>query len=288
MEGFINFDAFNFNSYINIIHNKFITEELFLLPLYKKISDIPISISESLPIGEIRLELYCYECRKKRIYTFAIMGTEDFFRENGQLRSNEAPKADLSMMNSNDFFYFIAKADCGHKLIILFKIIDRKTIMKVGQFPSIYDMNETINNKPFMKELGEEYSKYYKTACSLNSFDSNIGAMTYLRRIFEKILLECFNENKCEITMEEKEFFKLRMEEKLAILKKFLPKIIFNDGYNTVYSKVSNGIHNLSEGECEKLFIPLKMAIEEILIEKIELKNKEARQIDLGKKLRNI
>lgn len=133
-----------------------------------------------------------------------------------------------------------------------------------------------INNKPFIRELGTEYSSYYKTA--LNSFNSNIGVMTYLRRIFEKLLLDCFNENESKIDVTKEEFIKLRMEEKLNKLKDFLPKIIFESGYNKIYTKISDGIHNLSEEECEILFIPLRMAIEEILIEKIELKDKVLRQ----------
>ena len=160
--------------------------------------------------------------------------------------------------------------------------------MKVGQSPSIYDMNEEINNKSFLKELGEEYASYYKTACSLNSFNSNIGAMTYLRRIFEKLLLDCFEQNKGELEMTKEDFTKFRMEDKLDKLKKFLPQIIFENGYNQVYSKVSDGIHNLSEDECNDLFIPLRMAIEEILIEKMELKEKKIRQEKLGKQLQNI
>ena len=51
---------------------------------------------------------------------------------------------------------------------------------------------------------------------------------------------------------------------------------------------VRDGIHNLSEDECNDLFIPLRMAIEEILIEKMELKEKKIRQEKLGKQLQNI
>ncbi len=89
-----------------------------------------------------------------------------------------------------------------------------------------------------------------------------------------------------DITKED--FMKLRMEDKLNELRNFLPKIIFANGYNQVYSKVSNGIHNLSEDECNNLFIPLRMAIEEILIEKLELRERKIRQDNLGKKLQNI
>lgn len=292
MNGFINFNNFNFNAKINTGEkNTFITEEMILTPLYKKINYPMKSIAEILPIDNLTLELYCNKCGKRRIYTFASIGTEYFFQERSPGSITGTYHGGLKfkkMMEENKYFYFIAKADCGHDLIVVFKIIDDNTIMKIGQSPSIYDMNEEINNKPFLKELGEEHASFYKTACSLNSFNSNIGAMTYLRRIFEKLLLDCFNENVDKIDIEKETFLKLRMEDKLEKLKNFLPDIIFADGYNKIYSKISDGIHNLSEDECETLFIPLRMAIEEILVEKLELKAKKIRQEKLGKQLQNI
>ena len=288
MDGFINFNTFDFNNGLDGKHNEFITEELLLTPLYKKIKDMPKSILASFPIDNKKIELYCNECKKRRIYTFATIGMNYYNIEKKLPFSNNTSIGYSRIISDNEYFYFIAKADCGHNLIILFKIIDENTIMKVGQSPSIYDMNEEINNKSFLKELGEEYASYYKTACSLNSFNSNIGAMTYLRRIFEKLLLDCFEQNQDELEITKNDFKRLKMEDKLDKLKEFLPSIIFDNGYNQVYSKVSNGIHNLSEDECSQLFIPLRMAIEEILIEKLELKEKKDRQEKLGKELQKI
>ena len=291
MDGFINFDKFDFNNGFGKEYNKFITEELILMPLYKRIKNVPKSILTTFPVDNTKIELYCNECKKRRIFTFASTGL-DYYNIEKNLAYTTAisgitPGYEM-VIKENEYFYFIAKADCGHNLIILFKIIDENTIMKVGQSPSIYDMNEEINNKTFLKELGEEYSSYYKTACSLNSFNSNIGAMTYLRIIFEKILLDSFIDNQSNIEIEQEEFLKLRMDEKLSKLKSFLPSIIFENGYNILYTKVSDGIHNLSEEECEQLFAPLRMAIEEVLIEKIELKNRKIRQKNLGKQLQKI
>ncbi len=288
MNGLINFDKFDFTNGLDGKYNEFITEKLILTPLYKKIKDMPKSILTSFPIDNTKIELYCDECKKRRIYTFATTGINYYYLESSPNFFNNTSVLYSKLMNENEYFYFIAKADCGHNLIILFKIIDENTIMKVGQSPSIYDMNEEINNKSFLKELGKEYASYYKKACSLNSFNSNIGAMTYLRRIFEKLLLDCFEQNQDELEITKDDFKRLKMEDKLNKLKEFLPSIIFDNGYNQVYSKVSNGIHNLSEDECGQLFIPLRMAIEEILIEKLELKEKKDRQEKLGKELQKI
>lgn len=107
-----------------------------------------------------------------------------------------------------DYFTFRAVADCGHKLIMCFWKIDENTIMKIGQNPSIYDMDENINNKKFLNLLDEEDKNYYKKACSLYSFDTCIGAMVYLRRIFEKLLIDTFNMNKEKMNIREDEFKK--------------------------------------------------------------------------------
>ena len=44
-------------------------------------------------------------------------------------------------------------------MIVLFKVIDKETIMKIGQYPSIYDLNEKINNKEFIKSIYKRCKK---------------------------------------------------------------------------------------------------------------------------------
>lgn len=293
MTGFINFKEFyNNNNKISAKANTFLNEELFLYPLYKKINIEGLELTDIFPIADTKVELYCHKCKKRRIFDFLLTGDSYFFKENAPISSGAFNPNTLKkfggMLEENKYFYFIAKSDCGHNLIILFEIIDENNIMKIGQSPSIYDMNESINNKAFLKELGEEYAYYYKTACSLNSFNSNIGAMTYLRRIFEKLLIDCFNENQDILNMNKQSFMILKMDQKVETLKQFLPSLMFDNGFNSIYSKISDGIHNLTEEECQKIFSPLRMAIEEILIEKMEEKDKKARRLELGKNLQNL
>lgn len=187
-----------------------------------------------------------------------------------------------------DYFTLYALADCKHELIITFKLISSNTIMKVGQFPSIYDMDESINNKDFLKELDKDYQNHYKKACSSFSFGFCIGAMTYLRRIFEKILIDTFNDNIDNISIPLDEFKSQGMEDKIKTLKSFLPSVMQGQGFNVIYTKISNGIHNLNETECKEMFPILKSGIEEILIEKMENSRKEKRKRELSKQLQNV
>lgn len=265
--------------------NEFITEELLLTPLYKKIEINPTMDNyKFFPFSDVRVECYCNKCKKRRIFCF----------ENSELATyNEGVGGQLSVgrkLNFAKVFNFKAKADCNHILFINFIVVDDKHVMKIGQYPSIYDLNEEINNRKFLKLLGKEYEEYYKSACSLYSFNTCIGAMVYLRRIFEKILIDTFDEHNREISISLEEFksSKIRMEAKIRILKDFLPDILFENGFNTIYSKISNGIHNLTEAECEKIFPILKGAIEEVLIDKLEMKEKEQRRKELSKKIGNL
>ncbi len=276
--------------------NKFITEKLLLFPLYKKIDvDLKMKPYEFFPVNNFTIECYCKECNIRRIYTFenSSIAYEYMFKASnpGSHNSSSSGYKIIALQNEIDkqeYFTFFAKADCNHNMIVVFKKIDNKTIMKVGQYPSIYDLNENINNKDFIKLLGDEYSGYYKNACSLSSFNSYIGALTYLRRIYEKLLIDAFNENSDNLDISLDDFKNIRMDEKILYLKASLPSIMFEQGFNNIYKKISDGIHNLSEEDCCKMFPILKKGIEEILIEKLEKIEKNKRITELTKELQNV
>ncbi len=266
------------------MENVFINENLFKLPLYKKIEvDNTILNYKFFPYANLKMELYCNECKKRRIYTF--MNSRHAFINMAPSSSSNDVKNEFQKL---DFFRLIAQADCGHHLVADFRIIDENHIEKIGQYPSIYDLNEEINNKQFLKLLNKEYESYYKTACSLFSFNSCIGALTYLRRIFEKLLIDVFNDNKDKISIKLDEYQKMRMEDKIKAIKVYLPDIMQEQGFNNIYTKISDGIHNLTEEDCLSIFPVLKEGIEEILIERLEKQNKEKRRKEISNKLSNL
>lgn len=265
------------------IENNFVTEELLTFPLYKKIEiDPKLESYKFFPYNDVRVEAYCNKCKCRRIFCFANSSLAKY-----SIDGVYQPTIGVQL-TSNNVFNLKAKADCGHVMFINILVIDNKHIMKIGQFPSIYDLNEEINDKKFLKLLNEEYSSYYKSACSLYSFNTCIGAMVYLRRILEKILIDTFHENEEKIQMKFENFERQRMEEKINTLKTFLPQVLFEQGFNAIYQKISNGVHNLTEEECSEIFPILKGAIEEILIDKLELQDKENRRKELSIKLNRI
>lgn len=267
------------------MENVFINEKLFKTPLYKKIKiEENIRNYKFFPYNSLKLELYCNECKKRRIYSF-MNSRNAFINMAPGVSTISSIKDELKKI---DFFRLIAQADCGHHLVVDFRVIDNNYIEKIGQYPSIYDMNEEINNNQFLKLLDKEYVSYYKTACSLYSFNSCIGALTYLRRIFEQLLIDIFNDNKNKITIAFDEYKKMKMREKISKVKSYLPQIMQEQGFNTIYTKISDGIHNLTEEECSNIFPILKDGIEEILINRLEEKDKEKRRKEISTKLNNL
>ncbi len=264
-------------------NNSFLTEDIVLTPLYKKIKINSSSPScDVLPYNDFRLELFCPECQKRRIFNFS---NSSLVKVSWVPGGEQVCNTISDVLYSNTYFNLKAKSDCNHNLLILFRVISNDTVEKIGQFPSIYDLNEEINNKKFLKLFDKEYKTYYKTACSLFSFNTCIGALTYLRRIFEKLLLDTFDDNIETVDISLDEFKKLRMEDKVKKLKEYLPSVMFEHGFNQIYSKISDGIHNLSEEECSQMFLILKDAIEEILIEKMEKNEKKRRQRKISEEL---
>ena len=268
------------------LKNDFFDENLMLYPLYKKIRmNVDNNICDVFPYNDFRLELFCSICKKRRIFCFQNSSFVKVFLD--QYGNQQCEKV-KDFLFKTDYFSVRAQADCKHNLLVIFKKIDNSTIMKIGQYPSIYELNEEINNKEFIKMLGDEYAGYYKNACSLYSFNTCIGAMIYLRRIFEKILLDTYEEQKENIDIKLVDFKKLRMEDKLKQLKIYLPDILFEQGFNVIYTKISDGVHNLTENECQEIFPILKTAIEEILIDKLEIQEKQKRRTEISNKISNL
>ena len=98
-------------------------------------------------------------------------------------------------------------------------------------------------------------------------------------------MLDTYNEQKENLNIDLLDFKKMRMEDKLKKLKKYLPDILFERGFNVIYTKISNGVHNLSEDECVEIFPILKKAIEEILIDKLEMQEKQKRRIEISNQI---
>lgn len=191
--------------------------------------------------------------------------------------------------NSVDVGFFLVTLKCKRKSndILRFVIFrNREITMKIGQYPSLADLQFAEIGKKYDKVLPTEDLKNLKKAIGLVSHGAGAGSFVYLRRIFEKLIFETYTNNTGAITISEVDFKKQRMMDKVETLKTFLPSQLVE--MKGVYSILSNGVHELTEEECLRYFAPIKLSIELILDQKIEETKKQEKDAIVKKQLQQI
>lgn len=163
---------------------------------------------------------------------------------------------------------------------------DRKIILKIGQYPSLADLQFSEIGKKYDKVLPPEDLKNLKKAIGLVTHGVGAGSFVYLRKIFENLIFETYTENASSIKVNEADFKKQRMMDKVEILEAFLPSQLVE--MKGVYSILSKGVHELTEQECLKYFAPIKLSIELILDQKIEIFQKQEKDVRVKKQLQDI
>lgn len=156
-----------------------------------------------------------------------------------------------------------------------FILQSNKVAMKVGQWPSLADIQFAELGKKYDNVLDEESLFEFKRAIGLAAHGTGVGSFVYLRRIFEKLIFQTYEAHKSGLLVEKKDFLPMRMEDKVELLKAYLPSQLVE--MKSVYSILSKGIHQLGEDECLAYFEPLKLSIELVLDQKIEIDLKRQR-----------
>jgi len=143
-------------------------------------------------------------------------------------------------------------------------------LVKVGQFPP-------LSHEP-PKELGldgEDWD-YYRKALDCRNFNFGLGAVAYLRKVFDDRvdnlldrLAEAVSADQGEVAPDLLEQVKLvkqarQVENKLEVAKKLLPARLKrgHDPIGDLYDLVSDALHRRSEGECIDVFDTAKTAFE--------------------------
>lgn len=157
---------------------------------------------------------------------------------------------------------YVCSRNSQHVLAVVYEIDDSNCVQKIGQLPSLAQIAQDEGKKYRGVLRGEGASEYHK-AVGLAAHGVGIGSFVYLRRIFERLVFGRFDEHKIEQGWKEEDFFKLRMDEKIAFLKDYLPDFLVQN--RGIYGILSKGIHALSEKECLEFFPILKSSIVFIL-----------------------
>jgi hypothetical protein len=157
---------------------------------------------------------------------------------------------------------------------------EERILIKIGQHPSVADLHIS-EIKKYNKLLTKEKLKEFTRAIGLAANGVGIGSFVYLRRIFEFLIQESYGKAIQDKKINEGDFQRARMDEKIELLKSYLPDFLVEN--KPIYSVLSLGIHELDENTCLAHFDTLRVGIEIILDEKIEeLRKKE--KIEMAKK----
>ena len=89
--------------------------------------------------------------------------------------------------------------------IAVFHDYDKAIIMKVGQYPSVADIH-IGQVKQYDKVLEKSIMKEFTKAIGLAANGIGIGSFVYLRRIFENLIFDAYNEAKNDNAIDEKQF----------------------------------------------------------------------------------
>lgn len=146
-------------------------------------------------------------------------------------------------------------------------------LVKVGQHPSVADFHIS-EIKQYKKLLSNEKLKEFTRAIGLAANGVGIGSFVYLRRIFEHLIYDAYQECLADGVVTEEQYNRSRMDQKIALLSTHLPSFLVEN--RSIYSVLSLGIHELNENTCLAHFDTLRVGIEIILDEKLdELKKRE-------------
>jgi hypothetical protein len=165
---------------------------------------------------------------------------------------------------------FTCTRESQHQMYFVF-LAHSKMLQKIGQHPSMADLAAPDLQK-YKKVLGEERYREFVRGVGLISHGVGIGAFVYLRRVFEGLIAKA-RAKAAEAGWQEADYEKARMDEKIALLKTYLPPFLVEN--RKLYGILSKGIHDLSEDECLEAFPVVKLGIEMILDEELERVNKE-------------
>jgi len=185
----------------------------------------------------------------------------------------------------------VISLECKRKRndVLFFFILDdqiNKIIMKVGQAPSIADLQFSDIERKYTKMLEDNYLQEFKKAIVSASHGYGVASFIYLRRIFESLVFETYTAYKNELGIDFEEFKKLQMEKKIIALKKYLPSQLVE--MKSIYGIFGKGIHELDENECLSYFGPLKLSIELILDQRIDEKKKLDKDAEVKKQIQHI
>ncbi|WP_066836088.1 hypothetical protein [Rufibacter ruber] len=269
---------------------------LFILeePLFKKKEITSIKNFIEIVFYNGTIDCYCPYCRKSTVYK----NINSFDKEISEYKQIIFNNSIVSYRNNqkrvdplDEFIQptiyqldFACSRNDTHTLNIFYKV-ENKTITKVGQSPSLFDIQKG-NISKYKKLLGDNYKDLYN-ALMFYSNKFGIAAFAHLRRIIENFFIDsAYNQRKLEPDWQENTYKDLRFKEKIGLLKDNLPSHLVNNPH--IYSILSKGLHELDGDECLLYFNAVKECILLCQDEKLVEKEKAKREREVNSELARI
>ncbi|WP_024834015.1 hypothetical protein [Ruminiclostridium josui] len=265
-------------------------EEFYLqVPLYRtyQVNEVDLNEVCNIIFYTGTLDMYCSGCKNIGTFKSLVKSTVAYANyinaksSTGSLSSFSKVDSEFETLNKTRYYRvsFSCTRECGQLVDFYIQIYNDK-LSKVGQYPSLYDLNKS-SIRQYEKILSPNYIDEFNKAISLASSGIGIGSFVYLRRIFESLIEEAHIKAAEADNWQEDTYQKSTVDQKINIIKEHLPAFLVEN--RIIYSVLSKGIHELSEKECLDNFEPLKLGIELILDERKELIERN-RKIEEAKK----
>ena len=203
---------------------------------------------------------YCPECKGHSVFTRSS-NSSGYTLFTDHITFGYSNQIFVCARNNKHFLRFILRASQ-----------EDLTLQKVGQFPSVADLN-MHDVKKYSLVLSKQYFSELKKAIGLAAHGVGVGSFVYLRRIFESLIEEAKNEAAKDESFDLVMFNNARMSDRIKILSNYLPSFLVEN--SSIYGILSKGVHELTEQDCLSAFPVVKVGIELILDEHIVEKQRK-------------
>lgn len=277
--------------------------------LYDKMSITIDNYSDWLSLlnGDVKIQSYCTGCKGSSVFTMQPIRIvkENHLGEKvevalaeylqtlklGVKPTNPAPaNVPEGWRWYNDYigdshvftFSFQCAMDPTHRIDFILAT-DVSTVRKIGQYPSVADLTFPELDM-YKKVLSKEDRKEFGRAIGLYASGIGAGSYVYLRRIFERLLIQA--KTNAGAAIDSDVFDKAHVDTKITMLSNYLPEMLTSNP--TLYGILSKGIHELSEEECISYFPIVKECIYMILDEWEDMRKKAEQKKAIGSALSKI
>ena len=222
------------------------------------------------------LDLYCPNCKADK--TFIRTNQSSI----GWLGEFETRRVNNYRYTCNNLIYLLYECPTCNCKIYYVLLKKENEIIKLAQYPSLYDVSRDELKQYKKNDLIDEesFNQIYKAdICASSGYF--VAAYTYMRRVYETLMVSVFKQNQADMDISEEEFKKLGGHEKIQKIRAYLA--IEEGIYGPLYSLLSGGVHTYTEEECSTNYAFLKMVLLDVLAEQKAKKEREEKRKEIMK-----